>query len=347
MTPQFFVLATAILIVSLVILSYWQDRQATRAAPPPGKIISTSQGDIHLVTRGEAGDEKLPVVLLHGSFTNALDMDLDLATALSKERLVLSPDRPGHGFSPRQPESHRLDRQVAAMREATKVEGIERYVVAGQSYGAATALAWALAYPEEVAGLVLIAPVSHPWPYGIRWYIRVSMNPRYGWLFRRTFMAVYARYGVRRGIARALKGCRAAPYYFNRTRAALSFRAQEFKANAEDIGRLYEQLVPLAQRYPEIDVPVEVVAGTHDLTVILPIHGRKLAEDVADGHLEVIDQGGHALHHSHTESCLDAFTRVDERLDILARSPLESAFRAITAVFPQRDDKKQETSIRS
>lgn len=344
MTPQFFVLTTTILIAAVVLLSYWQDRRVTRSAPPAGEMVDTEVGPIHLITRGGPGGDKLPTVLIHGSFTNALDMDLDLATALAKDRQVFLPDRPGHGFSPRCRHGYRLDVQVAAMREAVRAQGVERYVISGQSYGAAAALVWALAYPEDVAGLVLIAPVSHPWPYGLRWYIRVGTNPRYGWLFRRTFMALYARYGVRRGVLRALKGCKAAPYYYERTRTGLTFRANEFRWNAEDICRLYEQLVPLAARYPEISVPTEVVAGTHDLTVLLPIHGQKLSEDIPDCGLDAIQGGGHPLHHSHLEHCLAAFERVDQRLEIAARSPLESAFRAITAVFPQRVANKQEAS---
>lgn len=347
MTPQFFVLATAVLIAALVLLSYWQDRKVTRAVSPAGQMVETDDGPVHLISRGKPGSEKLPVVLIHGSFTNALDMDLDLASALATDRQVFLPDRPGHGFSPRQEHGHRLERQVAAMRAAVRAQGAERYIVSGQSYGAAAALVWALAYPEDVAGLVLFAPVSHPWPYGLRWYIRVTNNPRYGWLFRRTFMALYMRYGVERGVARALKGCKSAPYYFERTRTALSFRAEEFRHNAEDICRLHEQLLPLAARYPEIDVPTEIVAGTHDLTVLLPIHGRKLANDMPDCNIDVIEGGGHALHHSHIERCLDAFERVDQRLEIAARSPLESAFRAITAVFPQRIANKQEASSTS
>ncbi|MEM9839202.1 MAG: alpha/beta hydrolase [Pseudomonadota bacterium] len=347
MTPQFFVLATAVLLVALILLSYWQDRRATRAAPAAGEMVETEDGAVHLITRGRASETKLPVVLIHGSFANALDMDLDLAAELSKDRQVFLPDRPGHGFSPRQEHGHRLERQVAAMREAVKAQGAERYIVSGQSYGAAAALLWALAYPEDVAGLVLFAPVSHPWPYGLRWYIRVANNPRYGWLFRRTFMALYMRYGVERGVARALKGCKSAPYYFERTRTALCFRAEEFRTNAEDICRLYEQLVPLAARYPEIDVPSEIVAGTHDLTVLLPIHGRKLAADIPDCNIDIIEGGGHALHHSHIERCLDAFERVDQRLEMAARSPLESALRSIRAVFPQRLASKQEASSTS
>ncbi|MEM9809958.1 MAG: alpha/beta hydrolase [Pseudomonadota bacterium] len=343
MSVQLLLLISFGLAVATILLSYWQDRRAGRHRPPAGEMIATEEGPIHMIERGAPG-KKLPVVMVHGTFTNALDMDLDLSGALSHERQVLIPDRPGHGFSARPADGYRIDVQVAALREAVRARGVERYIVMGQSYGAATALVWALAYPEDVAGVVLVAPVSHPWPGGLRWYVRVATNPIYGWFFRRTFIALYARYGIRRGVARALKGSKASSYYFDRVRAKLAFRAQEFKWNAQDLCRLYEQLVPLQQCYREIDVPVEVVAGTHDLTVVLPIHGQKLGEEIPDCGLDVVEGGGHALHHSHPERVVAAVARVDKRVEIARRSPLESALRAIGAVFPQRVASKQEAS---
>jgi pimeloyl-ACP methyl ester carboxylesterase len=341
MTPSFFVLTTLALIGAVILLSFWQDRRATRSAPPAGEIIDTPEGKVHLITRGRPG-EKLPVVLLHGSFSNALDMDLDFATGLSQGRQVFLPDRPGHGFSERPRDGFRIDVQVSAMRAALKAKGVERYIVGGQSYGGAAALVWALAYPEDVAGVVLVAPVSHPWPGGVRWYIAASNIPFWGWLLRRTFITLYARYGARRGVLNSLRGCQSASTYYQRARVPLTFRSAEFKANAQDICRLYEQLVPLQKRYSEIKVPAEVVAGTHDITVVLPIHGRKLSEEMPDCGLDVVEGGGHALHHSHLDRCLAAVARLDERLEIQARSPLESAFRAITAVFPLRTASKQD-----
>jgi len=343
MSVKLLLLVSLSLVLGTVLFSFIQDRAITRRKGPAGDVVPTSEGNIHLIKRGEPG-EKLPVVMVHGTFTNGLDMDIDLARELAEERLVLSLDRPGHGFSDRPRDGYRLDVQVAAMREAVRAQGAQRYVVVGQSYGAATALVWALAFPEDVAGVVLVAPVSHPWPGGLRWYAKAGNNPYYGWFFRRTFIALYCRYGLRRAVERSLAGAKAVSYYFDRAQSQLAFRAKEFKWNAQDLCRLYEQLVPLSKRYNEVDVPTEVVAGTHDLTVLLPVHGDKLKAEIGDCGIDVIEGGGHALHHTHPDRVLAAIDRLDRRLEIAGRSPLESAFRAITAVFPQRIASKQEAS---
>ena len=49
---------------------------------------------------------------------------------------------------------------------------IERAVVGGISMGAGVALAFALAYPERVTGLVLVRPawLDHPFPPNLRWF---------------------------------------------------------------------------------------------------------------------------------------------------------------------------------
>ncbi|MEM0928374.1 MAG: alpha/beta hydrolase [Pseudomonadota bacterium] len=343
MSVQLLLLVTLALVLGTIVFSFIQDRAITRRKEPAGDLVPTEEGNIHVIKRGQPG-EKLPVVMVHGTFTNGLDMDIDLARELAEERLVLSPDRPGHGFSDRPHDGYRVDVQVAAMREAVRAEGAERYVVVGQSYGAATALVWALAYPEDVAGIVLVAPVSHPWPGGLRWYAKAGNNPYYGWFFRRSFIALYSRYGLRRAVERSLSGAKASAYYFERVQSQLAFRAKEFKWNAQDLCRLYEQLVPLSKRYHEVDVPAEVVAGTHDITVLLPVHARKLQAEIPDCGIDVIEDGGHALHHTHPERVLAAIDRLDRRLEIAGRSPLESALRAITAVFPQRIATKQEAS---
>ncbi|MEO1656734.1 MAG: alpha/beta hydrolase [Pseudomonadota bacterium] len=343
MSVKLLLLVAFALVLGTILFSFIQDRAITRRREPAGDLVPTDEGNIHVIRRGAPG-EKLPVVMAHGTFTNGLDMDIDLARELADERLVLSVDRPGHGFSDRPRDGFRMDVQVAAMREAVRAQGAERYVVVGQSYGAATALVWALAYPEDVAGLVLVAPVSHPWPGGLRWYAKAGNNPYYGWFFRRSFIALFCRYGLKRAVERSLAGAKAASYYFDRVQSQLAFRANEFKWNAEDLCRLYEQLVPLSKRYGEIDIPAEVVAGTHDITVLLPVHGRKLQEEIPDCGLDIIEGGGHALHHTHPERVHAAVDRLDRRLEIARRSPLESAFRAITAVFPQRIASKQEAS---
>ncbi|WP_370338025.1 alpha/beta fold hydrolase [Parvularcula marina] len=323
------------LTLFVILWSYWMERRVTRAKPPAGEMIKTSRGMMHVIRRGGSGEAaKTPIVLIHGSTTNALDMEMDMASRLEAERDVFIPDRPGHGFSDRSEDGWRLDVQAAQIHEALREAGIEKPIVLGQSYGGAVALRYALDYPQDISGLVLVAAVTHPWPGGVSWYNRVGINPLYGWLFRRTFIALYGRYGSPRGVARALRGSKNANRYFTRTRVPLTFRPRHFLYNNEDIVRLYEQLFAMADRYDELDLPIEAVAGTHDMTVMTSIHARSLDSQIGGLNLEVIDGGGHALHHTHPDEVMEAIHRLDTRLANQGRSPLQGALRRLTSVFP-------------
>lgn len=324
------------LIVALIVWSYWHERQVTREKPPAGQFYETSRGRVHAILRGEdVPAPKSPIVLVHGSMTNALDMEIDLAGRLDRERPVFIPDRAGLGYSDRPEDGWRLDVQAAMIREAVLAAGLEKPILLGQSFGGAVALRYALDHPDEVAGLVLVAPVTHPWPGGVTWYNRVGINPLYGWLFRRSFIALYGRFGSTRAALKALRGSPLASRYHARTRVQMTFRPRAFLHNNQDIVRLYEQLYAMAGRYNELTQPVEAIAGTHDVTVMTSVHSRTLDRDIPGFRLQVVDGGGHALHHTHPEEVIAAIARLDERLASTGRSPLQGALRRITSVFPR------------
>lgn len=336
-TPSILLIGAGV-ILFVILWSYWHERKVTRQKPPAGEFIETSRGKMHVIHHGLVsgeGPEKTPIVLIHGSTTNALDMQVDLAGRLGGEREVLIPDRPGHGFSDRPEDGWRLDVQAAMIREAVEAAGLERPIILGQSYGGAVALRYALDYGDEISGLVLVAPVTHPWPGGVSWYNRVGINPLYGWLFRRTFIGLYGRFGAAKAVERALNGSEYQRRYHAQTRAALTFRPRAFFYNNQDIVRLYEQLYSMGTRYHEVCVPVESVAGTHDMTVMTTVHSRSLESEMPDFQLTVIDGGGHALHHTHPEAVGEAVERLEERLASSGRSPLQGALRRLTSVFPR------------
>lgn len=112
--------------------------------------------------RGEAVGEGPPVVLCHG-VTATRRYVLQGSTALPRAGYeVISYDARGHGESDAAPVGEGygypylvddLERVVAAG------VGEGRFVLAGHSMGAHTAVAYALRHPERLAGLVVIGPV--------------------------------------------------------------------------------------------------------------------------------------------------------------------------------------------
>jgi pimeloyl-ACP methyl ester carboxylesterase len=112
--------------------------------------------------RGEAAGEGVPIVLCHG-ITATRRYVVHGSRALERAgHLVVSYDARGHGESDPAPEGQgygypELVGDLESVLAATV--GEERFVLAGHSMGAHTAVAYALRNPERLAGLVVIGPV--------------------------------------------------------------------------------------------------------------------------------------------------------------------------------------------
>ncbi len=110
------------------------------------------------------GVESLPIVLLHGLTATRRYVVMGSRTLERSGHRVIVYDARGHGRS--SPAPGRTDygyEQLADDLEALLDElNVERAILAGASMGAHTAVRFALARPERVAGLALITPSFDP-----------------------------------------------------------------------------------------------------------------------------------------------------------------------------------------
>ena len=98
-----------------------------------------------------------PLLLTHGYGQSARMWEANVA-ALSRDRLVITWDLPGHGKSeaPEDATAYTHEVCLAAMQSLLDAAGAERAVLGGQSLGGFLSLAFTLAHPDRVAGLVLV-----------------------------------------------------------------------------------------------------------------------------------------------------------------------------------------------
>lgn len=76
---------------------------------------------------------------------------------------VLAFDRPGHGASSRSSARHVTpEEQARLIHAALQRLNVERPILAGFSWGGGLALIYALLYPGDTDGLVLLAPPALP-----------------------------------------------------------------------------------------------------------------------------------------------------------------------------------------
>ncbi|MCB1425379.1 MAG: alpha/beta fold hydrolase [Zhengella sp.] len=126
--------------------------------------------NLFCVRRGEGGE---PLVLLHG-FGGSHHVWEPVAAALAARRLVLTPDLPGHGLSLTYPGAGPVKVAVQAVLDHMDGQGISRFHLAGHSMGGAIAALIAMAAPDRVASLTLLAPGGFGPEINIRLLIRYA-----------------------------------------------------------------------------------------------------------------------------------------------------------------------------
>jgi pimeloyl-ACP methyl ester carboxylesterase len=103
------------------------------------------------------GKGEPPVVLLHG-FGGGIDDWYDVQPDLSRDRLALAYDLPGHGRSLAHPAAGNAGGMAKAILADLDARGIAKVHVAGFSMGGAVACLMGLRAPDRVASLTLLAP---------------------------------------------------------------------------------------------------------------------------------------------------------------------------------------------
>jgi pimeloyl-ACP methyl ester carboxylesterase len=232
-----------------------------------------------------------PLVLVHGAGGSA-DLWQPQLDGLGDVARVIAPDLPGHG-----PQGGRGGQSIAAYGEwleaFLEALGAGRVVLAGHSMGGAIAQTLALARPERLAGLVLVAT-------GAR--LRV--------------------------LVRILELLREQPVEGQNLIQGLSYAAGTPRERVAVADRVLREAAPLVtlgdylacdrfdvrERLGEIRTPTLVVTGTEDRLTPLK-HGRFLAEAIPSARLVEVAGAGHFPQLEQPESVNGA---VREFLGVLA-----------------------------
>jgi pimeloyl-ACP methyl ester carboxylesterase len=270
------------------------------AHPACGRLVEVEGGKLHVLELGASTpSDQLPIVLVHGASGNLHDLRLALGDRLAANRRVILIDRPGHGWSDRPGGVADASpaRQAALIAQAVGRIGVERFVLLGHSLGGAVASALALAFPARVAGLVLLAPVTHPWKGGLAWYNAILSTPVIGPLFAHTVAVPLGVLLLNGGVASVFEPQAAPADYVRRAAIWLLLRPAQFVANAQDVAALKAFVAAQAPRYGEIGAPTVILTGSADTTVSPHIHARAVAAAVPDARLIVLAGVGHMPHH--------------------------------------------------
>ena len=122
---------------------------------PSGRLVTIRPHRLHIDCRGQG----LPIVVLEaGRDRFSLDWSA-VQSRLAEDVMVCSYDRAGYGWSGRGPGARTPERIADELHELfIRAEIVEPYVFVAMDAGALYSLEYAATYPEEVAGMVWIAP---------------------------------------------------------------------------------------------------------------------------------------------------------------------------------------------
>jgi pyruvate dehydrogenase E2 component (dihydrolipoamide acetyltransferase) len=127
---------------------------AAEAEAPEPQTVEAGGRRLRYLRMGEG--EGPPLVLVHG-FGADLNNWMFNQLALAEDRTVIAVDLPGHGGSTKEVGAGDVAAMTTALEAFLDALGIDTAHLTGHSLGAAVALDLALARPERVASLTLIA----------------------------------------------------------------------------------------------------------------------------------------------------------------------------------------------
>ncbi|HYD96855.1 MAG TPA: alpha/beta fold hydrolase [Noviherbaspirillum sp.] len=294
--PAFLLAAGA----GLALFTRWTARRVQHALPPQGRFVNVSGVMFHVREQGDGP----PLLLIHGLAGQMRHYTYGVTERLARQYRVVTVDRPGSGYSVRDKSVPAdLSAQAGAIAELIDKLQLGRPFVVGHSLGGAVSLALALEHPRQVAGLALLAPLTHLPEDGrppAAFRALTIATPWLRTLFAWT-LAVPASIAGSRVVLAQVFGPDAVPHDFaTRGGGLLTLRPSHFIAASQDLQAVPLRLPALVARYPELNLPVDILFGRQDRILDWKTHGQGLADKAKGARLRLVD-GGHMLPVTHPD----------------------------------------------
>ena len=253
-------------------------------------------------------------MLLHGNGVTLQDFEASGVLGLAADRhRVIAFDRPGFGYSDR-PRTTLWTPQAQAELLSAALEqlGIGKAVVVGHSWGTMVALAMALDHAERVSGLVLLSGYYYGTARPDVIPFSFPAIPVLGDLMAHTISPLS---GALVGPAAIKASFAPAPVCdkFKNFPLALTLRPSQIRATAADTAMMVPGAIALSRRYPELGLPVVIMAGEGDLIAHVGKHAERLAGDIVGSELRIVPEQGHLFHYAVPEQVVAAIDDVAGR----------------------------------
>src|SRR5229473_4253645 len=301
--------------------AYIASRVAHDHPQAKSKFVNVEGANLHFVIKG-AGS---PVVLLHGNPGSCQDWSRLYGPLAAARYQAFAFDRPGHGHSDRPSHNGDVTVEVQARMLCAALDElrVERPILVGHSWGGALALAYALAYPRDVSGLVLLAPAVYLGDDGVSFLSKLPAWPVIGDIVNFLFTPLIGAWVVRTDLAKAFAPDRVPKKYLRHVLSEWT-RPKKVKWYSVDDALLNESLPKLSPRYSDISVPVVIMTGDSDQIVPAKENAHRLYEALPHAELIVLEKTGHQIPFTRPDAVVDAIDRVAARIETGARTSLSA-----------------------
>ena len=264
--------------------------KAEDAIPMTGKVVQIDGDAIRYVEAGEGR----PILFVHGLGGQLHHFDNPLFPALGDGFRLIALDRAGSGYSTRRTSGPRLTEQADLIARVIAELRLEKPLVVGHSLGGAISLTLALRHPGKVAGLALIAPLTH----------YVATPPE-------AFGGLYIGSPLMRGlvaetvaIPTSLKHAKATldlvfgpqkptEGYAYAGGGYLGLRPSHFYAVSSDLVAVERDLPDIETRYGELKMPVGILFGDADRILDHKTQGLAMQGRIDGIEIEILEGIGH------------------------------------------------------
>jgi pimeloyl-ACP methyl ester carboxylesterase len=254
---------------------------------------------LHAVQAGSGPD----LLLIHGALTTHGDWLGGPFEALCRRHRVTAIDRPGHGLSRRGRFEGGPREQARQIADGLDALGIDRAVVAGHSLGGLVALALAERFPERVAALALIAPLTFPEPRPLE---HLLLAPR-SLPIAGPMLSAGAEASFDRPLLHLVHKMMFAPQdvpepWTARYPYDCILDAGAMVKEGEDAAAVLPLSPSGAIAVTRIEAPTIILAGESDRIVNPALHARSLARLMPDARLTTLPGIGHMAHQVATDA---------------------------------------------
>jgi len=300
-----------ILIAVAIACSFYTDRairQAEADFPPQGKYVKVAGVRLHYICKGS----EQAVVLLHGNPGSVQDYPPETIDRIAQEYCVYAFDLPGHGYSDRPAIATPLV-QAQLLRSALQKIGIEKPILVAYSWSSAIALAYALRYPDEVAGIVLLSAIAYKVNHALLPLAKFAQSSLLEFLLKLIppNLVGYILF------AHLKKGFlpKSPNVDYLKAAQALWTRPIQIQASLEDSKNLQSALDEMKKRYSEIEIPIVIVVGDSDNFVSAKDNSYRLRDRLSHAQLIILPDTGHAIPQTQPQAVINAINIIGKQVD--------------------------------